>query len=137
MARSLKPEAQDRGEVVEALREAASRGVIEGDALAMLEGVLTVGDIQVRDNMVPRAQMDVIDINDGPEKFVPSVIATAHSVAGVASVEAAAFGRQGGTDPLPLQQGVLALSPPEIARLANDPNFPEHGLLVLDLHGGQ
>ena len=34
-------EAQDRGEVIEYLREATLRGVLEGDALPMLEGVLT------------------------------------------------------------------------------------------------
>ena len=40
-----------------ALGEAADRGVIDDDALTMLEGVLEVGDLQVRDIMVPRAQM--------------------------------------------------------------------------------
>jgi len=73
----------------------------------------------------------------GQPVYLSPLIAAAHAVPGVASVEATRFDRQGGTDPLPLQQGVLVLAPHEIARLANDPNFPEHGLLVLDLHGGQ
>ena len=61
LSRKIGGEAQDRGEVVEYLREAALRGIIEGDALAMLEGVLGVADIQVRDIMVPRAQMTVLN----------------------------------------------------------------------------
>ncbi len=42
---------------VAVLREARERGLIDADALAMLEGVLEVADLQVRDIMVPRAQM--------------------------------------------------------------------------------
>ena len=39
------------------LREAAERGLLDADALTMLEGVLEVADLKVRDIMVPRAQM--------------------------------------------------------------------------------
>jgi magnesium and cobalt transporter len=35
--------------------------------------------MQVRDIMIPRSQMDVIDISHPPEKFIPFVIETAHS----------------------------------------------------------
>jgi magnesium and cobalt transporter len=45
----------------------------------MIEGALAVSELKVRDVMVPRTQMDVIDINETPDKFVPHVIATAHS----------------------------------------------------------
>jgi magnesium and cobalt transporter len=41
--------------------------------------VLQVSEMQVRDIMIPRSQMDVIDITDPPEKFIPHVIETAHS----------------------------------------------------------
>ncbi len=37
----------------------------------MIEGVLQVSEMQVRDIMIPRAQMDVIDINETPDKFIP------------------------------------------------------------------
>ena len=47
--------------------------------LKMLEGVLQISDSQVRDIMIPRSQMDVIDISHSPEKFIPFIIATAHS----------------------------------------------------------
>jgi len=45
----------------------------------MIEGVMQVSEMQVRDIMVPRAQMDLINIDDTPDRFIPHVIATAHS----------------------------------------------------------
>ena len=79
LSRSLGGEAQDRGEVVEYLREAATRGVVEGDALAMLEGVLGVADIQVRDIMVPRAHMTVLNRDDDSSTLLKTVVASGHS----------------------------------------------------------
>jgi len=79
LSRRMAGEAQDRGEVIEYLREATTRGVVEGDALPMLEGVLTVGDIQVRDIMVPRAQMTVLNRDDPPETLLKTVIDSGHS----------------------------------------------------------
>jgi magnesium and cobalt transporter len=79
LSRSLSGEAQDRGEVVDYLREAAQRGIVEGDALAMLEGVLGVADIQVRDIMVPRAQMTVLNRDDESEVLLRTVIESGHS----------------------------------------------------------
>ncbi len=79
LSRKMAGEAQDRGEVVEYLREAALQGVIEGDALAMLEGVLGVADIQVRDIMVPRSQMTVINRDDEPGELLRTVIESGHS----------------------------------------------------------
>jgi magnesium and cobalt transporter len=52
---------------------------MDADSLAMIEGVLQVSEMQVRDIMIPRSQMDVIDITDPPEVFIPYVIETAHS----------------------------------------------------------
>ena len=46
------------------LREAGERGLVDADALTMLEGVLEVGDLQVRDIMVPRAQMVFVRRDD-------------------------------------------------------------------------
>jgi magnesium and cobalt transporter len=79
LSRRMAGEAQDRGEVVEYLREATLRGVVEGDALPMLEGVLTVSDIQVRDIMVPRAQMTVLNRGDDSAVLLKTVIDSGHS----------------------------------------------------------
>jgi magnesium and cobalt transporter len=69
----------DRDELVRLLRAAYSRNLLDADALSIIEGALTVSEMQVRDIMVPRAQVDFIDINEPVEQFIPQVIATAHS----------------------------------------------------------
>jgi magnesium and cobalt transporter len=75
----LMREPGDREQLVELLRSAYSRNLLDADALSMIEGVLTVSEMQVRDIMVPRAQVDFIDVNEPVEKFITQVIATAHS----------------------------------------------------------
>ena len=72
-------EPEDREQLVELLHSSYERNLLDADALAMIEGVLQVSEMQVRDVMIPRAQMDVVDIADAPEKFIPYVIETAHS----------------------------------------------------------
>ncbi len=75
----LMREPQDRKQLLELLHSAHQRNLLDADALLMTEGVLQVSELKVRDIMVPRAQMEVIDINETPEQFIPFVIATAHS----------------------------------------------------------
>jgi magnesium and cobalt transporter len=75
----LMREPGDREQLVELLRSAYSRNLLDADALSMIEGVLTVSEMQVRDIMVPRAQVDFIDVNEPVEKFISQVISTAHS----------------------------------------------------------
>jgi magnesium and cobalt transporter len=69
----------DRAELTQLLRSAYSRNLLDADALSIIEGALTVSEMAVRDIMVPRAQVDFIDINEPVEKFVRQVMATAHS----------------------------------------------------------
>jgi magnesium and cobalt transporter len=75
----LAREPEDREELVDLLRSAYDRNLIDADALSMIEGVLQVSEMQARDIMVPRAQMDVIDIRESPDRFVPVVMQTGHS----------------------------------------------------------
>ena len=72
-------EPEDREQLIELLHSSHERNLLDADALAMIEGVLQVSELQARDIMVPRSQMDVIDINESPDKFIPLVIQTAHS----------------------------------------------------------
>jgi magnesium and cobalt transporter len=72
-------EPEDREQLIELLHSSHERNLLDADALAMIEGVLQVSELQARDIMVPRSQMDVIDINESPDRFVPLVIQTAHS----------------------------------------------------------
>jgi magnesium and cobalt transporter len=72
-------EPRDLPELVEHLREASERGLFDGDALVMLEGVLAVADMQVRDIMVPRSQMVFVERDESPEKLVELVVESGHS----------------------------------------------------------
>jgi magnesium and cobalt transporter len=72
-------EPQDREELVGILRVAAARGLLDADALTMLEGVLEVGDLQVRDIMVPRAQMVAVRRNQPAVQILQVVVESGHS----------------------------------------------------------
>src|SRR5476649_2615041 len=72
-------EPEDREQLVALLHSAYERNLLDADALSMMEGVMQVSERQVREIMIPRAQMDVIDISQPPEEFIPFIIETAHS----------------------------------------------------------
>ena len=69
----------DSEQLLDLLHSAFERHLMDADALSIIEGALSVADMPVRDIMVPRAQMDVVDISDSPEKIVELVLETAHS----------------------------------------------------------
>jgi magnesium and cobalt transporter len=75
----LMREPEDRDQLVELLRSAYERNLIDADALGMLEGALQVSELQARDIMVPRAQMDMVDLHETPEQILPKVIESGHS----------------------------------------------------------
>jgi magnesium and cobalt transporter len=79
IAQGFVGEPQDRNELLAVLREAGQRGLVEPDALSMLEGVLEVGDLQVRDIMIPRAQMVFVRRDDPFAKLLPVVVESGHS----------------------------------------------------------
>ena len=68
-----------RVELLETLRESHKEGLIDADALAMIEGVFQVGELAARDILVPRSQIDWIDINESVEDTIAEVIKAAHS----------------------------------------------------------
>ena len=72
-------EPEDREQLITLLHSAYERNLLDAEALSMMEGVIQVSERQVREIMLPRAQMDVIDISEPPEQFIPFVIETAHS----------------------------------------------------------
>jgi magnesium and cobalt transporter len=76
---SLAGEPQDLEQLSAVLTDARDRGLIDADVLSMLEGVLQVSETQVRDIMVPRSQMVVIQRDDPQEKILPVVIESGHS----------------------------------------------------------
>ena len=83
LANFLSPEPTNPGErrqeLIETLREAQTEGLIDADALSMIEGVFQVGQLSARDILVPRAQIDWIDINLPLAELMKIAIEAAHS----------------------------------------------------------
>jgi magnesium and cobalt transporter len=77
--KALSGEPQDREQLIELLRDAEKRNLLDPQALAMIEGVLHVGEMQVRDIMVPSAQMVVVSSDQQPDEFIASVTDSGHS----------------------------------------------------------
>ncbi|HEY8608811.1 MAG TPA: transporter associated domain-containing protein [Noviherbaspirillum sp.] len=75
----ISPEPESRAQLLDILHDAHERKLLDADALSMIEGVFQVSDLSARDIMVPRAQMDVIDISKPIEEWMPLVLSTAHS----------------------------------------------------------
>lgn len=76
---SLSGEPRDLEDLNEVLGQARERGIIDPDAHAMFEGVLRVVELQVRDIMVPRSQMIIVNRDDPPESILPMVVEHGHS----------------------------------------------------------
>jgi magnesium and cobalt transporter len=75
----LSSEPRDRAQLLDILRAAHARDLIDPEALTMLEGVLNVAEMQVRDIMVPRGQMEIVRRDATLEEILPEVVASAHS----------------------------------------------------------
>jgi len=75
----LMREPEDREQLVELLRSSYERNLMDADALSMIEGVLQVSELQARDIMVPRAQMELIELQATPEQLLPKIIESGHS----------------------------------------------------------
>ena len=75
----LTREPEDREELLELLHGAFEHKLLDADALSMIEGVMSVSEMTVRDIMIPRSQMDVVSQDDAPPEFIPLVLETRHS----------------------------------------------------------
>jgi magnesium and cobalt transporter len=74
---SLAPE--DREDLLEMLRDAHQRKLLDADALSIFEGALEVAEMTVSDVMVPRSQMDVIALDALPASVIAEMVETRHS----------------------------------------------------------
>ena len=76
---ALMGEPKDRDELMELLRDAQQRELLDTDALKMMEGVMRVSETQVRDVMIPRAQMVVLEHNWSLERLIAEIVESGHS----------------------------------------------------------
>jgi len=61
ISQALLREPKDREQLVNLLRDAEQRSLLDAQALAMIERVLQVSDMQARDIMIPRSQLVVVE----------------------------------------------------------------------------
>ena len=76
---ALMGEPKDRDELVELLRDAQQRELLDPEALKMMEGVMRVSETQVRDVMIPRAQMVVLEHDWSLERLIAEVVESGHA----------------------------------------------------------
>ena len=69
----------DNEQLVELLRSAQDKNLFDADALAMIEGVLQVDDMQVRDIMIPRSQLVMLDRDTSPAVLLRTIVESGHS----------------------------------------------------------
>ncbi len=79
LSQLLTGEPQDVDDLLELLREAKARSLLDTDALSMIEGVLQVSQMRVRDIMIPRIQMTVLPKDATLESILPIVTESGHS----------------------------------------------------------
>lgn len=79
LSQLLVREPNNRDELVEVLREAVRNKLLDLDALGMIEGVLQVSELQVRDVMIPRAQMVTVNQDASIQELLPTIIQSQHS----------------------------------------------------------
>ncbi len=76
---AFQAEPRSREELLELLRHAQQRKLIDAEALSMIEGALTVSSTQVRDVMVPRSQMVTLEHDQQLEELLPTIVRSGHS----------------------------------------------------------
>ncbi|HET8705318.1 MAG TPA: transporter associated domain-containing protein [Pseudomonadales bacterium] len=75
----LTGEPRNRDDLIEVLTTAQQRGLIDADALGIIQGAFQVADMQVREIMVPRSQAVILKASSNPTDYLPAIIASQHS----------------------------------------------------------
>lgn len=76
---ALMGEPKDRDALMDILRDAQQRELLDTDALTMMEGVMKAPELQVRDVMLPRAQMVVLEHDWSLERLIAAIVESGHS----------------------------------------------------------
>lgn len=79
LADAFNDDPRTRDDLLSDLRDAVKNNILDHEALSIIEGALQVSDMQVRDVMIPRSQMVVVEAEQTPREFLPLVISSAHS----------------------------------------------------------
>ncbi|MFT7186402.1 MAG: magnesium and cobalt transporter [Pseudohongiellaceae bacterium] len=79
ISKHLADEPESLIDIMEILREAEVRNVIDADSLSIIEGATQVTDMQVREVMIPRPQMITVKASQEPDEYISNIIQSAHS----------------------------------------------------------
>lgn len=79
MKQTLSRVPSDNEHLLDLLRAVQKKNLFDTDALAMIEGVLEVDDMQVRDIMIPRSQVVMLERDTGPDVLLRSIVESGHS----------------------------------------------------------
>ena len=66
-------------DIMEILRAAEDRDVLDADSLSIIEGAVQVTHMQVREVMIPRSQMITVKACQDPDDYIADIIESAHS----------------------------------------------------------
>jgi len=72
-------EPQDQDQLIELIRSASERHILDAEALSIVEGALSVSQMQARDIMLPRSQVVMVSRDAPAEETLKLVTETAHS----------------------------------------------------------
>ncbi len=72
-------EPKDRQELVDVIRDSEENDLIDHDTRDMLEGVMEISEMRVRDIMLPRSQMVTIERSDNLDKLIELMTDAQHS----------------------------------------------------------
>lgn len=79
LTHAFSDEPRSREDLLTDLRQASDDNLLDSEALTIMEGAMQVADMQVRDVMIPRSQMVVVEADQTPKEFLPIIISSAHS----------------------------------------------------------
>ncbi len=79
LAQVFSDEPKTREDLLADLKDATDENVLDQEAFSIIEGAMQVADQQVRDVMIPRSQMVVVEADQTPKEFLPIIISSAHS----------------------------------------------------------
>lgn len=79
LSQTFRGEPRNKEELSEVISDAQQRELIDPQTREMIEGVMSVNEIRVRDIMIPRAQMVTVDIEQEVDEFLPILLDNAHS----------------------------------------------------------
>jgi len=79
LSQAFTGEPSSRTELIELLRSAQHRDLLDVEVLSIIEGALTGSDMQAGEIMIPRSQMTIVRLDMSPEEFLPVIIESGHS----------------------------------------------------------